>query len=36
MPDLWFWSDEVDEHFLVPEKMLRLHLFEVKIQWDEI
>jgi hypothetical protein len=35
-PDLWFWSEEVDDHFPVPEKMLRLHLIEVKVPWGGI
>jgi hypothetical protein len=35
-PDIWFWPEEIDEHILEPEKMLRLHLIEVKIPWGGI
>jgi hypothetical protein len=35
-PHIWFWSEEVVEHFWVPEKILRLHLIEKKVPWGGI
>jgi hypothetical protein len=32
-PDIWFWNEEADIKGLIPEKVLRLHLIEIKVPW---
>jgi hypothetical protein len=35
-PGIWFWNEEVDQKGLIPEKVLRLHLIEVKVPWRAV
>jgi hypothetical protein len=35
-PDIWFWDQEADIKGLIPEKVLRLHLIEVKVPWGGV
>jgi hypothetical protein len=35
-PDIWFWKEEADIKGFIPEKVLRLHLIEVKVPWGGV
>jgi hypothetical protein len=35
-PDIWFWNEDADQKWLIPEKVLRLHLIEIKGPWGAI
>jgi hypothetical protein len=35
-PDIWHWIDKVETSHLIPERIIRLYLVELKISWERI